>query len=181
MWFKLSLLVLNCILMAVLNFGGGGPRQGSYSSNYTSNAFTPGWNPTGFNQTTAVSLKLTNVSEGDFGISGPGGTVFAFLTAITLAMFSCLGADLVAMTAGEAKNPWKDVPATMSFVYLVPLSIYPFVMLAAGSNVNYADPNLPRIWVRGSGATKSPFVIAAEQSSLHALPKVLNAFFILSA
>ena len=181
MWFKLSLLVLCCILMVVLNFGGGGPRQGSYASNYTSNAFTPGWNPIGYDQTAATPLKLSNVPESKFGISGPGGTVFAFLTAITMAMFSCLGADLVAMTAGEAKNPWKDVPAAMSFVYLVPLSIYPFAMFAAGSTVNYADPNLQRVWARGKGATKSPFVIAAESSSLHALPKVLNAFFILSA
>jgi amino acid transporter len=96
-------------------------------------------------------------------------------------MFSCFGADLVAMTAGEAKNPWKDVPITMSFVYIVPLSIYPFTMLAAGSNVNYADPKLSKIWARGGGATRSPFVIAAEGSSLQALPKALNALFILSA
>lgn len=181
MWFKLSLLVLVCVLMIVLNLGGGGPRQGSYSTNYTSNAFSPGWNPTGFEETTASSLKLTGVSDNDFGISGPGGKLFAFITSVTLAMFSCLGADQVAMTAGESKNPWKDVPVTMSFVYLVPLSIYPFAMIAAGANVNYADPNLPKIWASGGGATKSPFVIAAEQSSLHALPRVLNAFFIVSA
>jgi amino acid transporter len=85
------------------------------------------------------------------------------------------------MTVGEAKNPWKDVPITMSFVYIVPLSIYPFAMLAAGANVNYADPQLPKIWARGGYATKSAFVIAAEESSLHALPKVLNGLFIISA
>lgn len=84
------------------------------------------------------------------------------------------------MTAGEAKQPWKDVPATMSFVYLVPLTIYPFAMLAGGANVNYAHPDLPKIWARSETA-KSIFVIAAEESSLHALPKVLNAFFIVSA
>jgi amino acid transporter len=102
-------------------------------------------------------------------------------TSITLAMFSCYGADLVAMTAGEARNPWKDVPITMSFVYIVPLSIYPFAMLAAGSNVNYADPRLAKIWARGGSVTRSPFVIAAEESSLQALPKALNGLFILSA
>ncbi len=167
--------------MVVLNFGGGGHRQPSYSTNYTSNAFTTGWNPTGFQQTGASSLKLAHVHEAQFGISGGGGTLFAFLTSITLAMFSCLGADLVAMTAGEAKNPWKDVPVTMSFVYLVPLAMYPFVMFSVGANLNYADPNLAQNWIRANGATVSPFVIAAEQSSLHALPRCLNAFFILSA
>lgn len=85
------------------------------------------------------------------------------------------------MTAGEAKHPWKDIPITMSFVYLVPLSLYPFVMFAGGANVNYADPDLPKIWRTPGGITKSPFIIAAENSSLHALPKVLCAFFIISA
>lgn len=96
-------------------------------------------------------------------------------------MFSCLGTDLVAMTAGEAKHPWKDIPITMSFVYLVPLSMYPFAMFAAGANVNYANPNLSKIWTRGNIAARSPFVLAAEESSLQALPKVLNGLFIVSA
>src|SRR4051812_11942256 len=95
-----------------------------------------------------------------------------------MAMFSCLGTDLVAMTAGEAKNPWKDIPITMSFVYLVPLSIYPFAMFAAGANINYANPNLSKIWARDNRAARSPFVLAAEASSVHALPKVLNVLFI---
>ncbi|KAF1833515.1 hypothetical protein BDW02DRAFT_569955 [Decorospora gaudefroyi] len=181
MWFKVSLLVLVCVMMVVLNFGGGGPRQGSYSANYTISGFTPDWKPIGRNTTNSSSLEFTGVSDEKFGISGPGGTLFAFITSITLAMFSCTGADLVAMTAGEAKNPWKDIPITMSFVYVVPLSIYPFAMLAAGANVNYADPNLSKTWRRSGGPTKSAFVIAAEGSSLHGLPKVLNAFFIVSA
>jgi len=65
-------------------------------------------------------------------------------TAVTLAMFSVKGGEIVAMTAGEAKDPWRDVPLAMSFVYIVPLSLYPLTLLAAGANVNYADPGLPR-------------------------------------
>ncbi|RMZ66987.1 Amino acid polyamine transporter I [Pyrenophora seminiperda CCB06] len=69
----------------------------------------------------------------------------------------------------------------MSFVYLVPLGIYPFAMFAAGANINYANPNLSKLWARGNNSARSPFIIAAEESSLQALPKVLNALFILSA
>lgn len=88
----------------------------------------------------------------------------------------------MAMTAGEAKDPWRDVPVAMSFVYIVPLSLYPLMLLSAGANVNYADPNLPRLWAVSDGRTAlSPFVIAAQTSSLHGLPKVLNMFFIISA
>lgn len=89
---------------------------------------------------------------------------------------------MVALTAGESKQPWKDVPVVMSFVYLVPLSLYPLVLLSAASNVNYADPSLSKIWSRGNGVlSQSPFVIAVQESSLHGLPKALNLFFIISA
>jgi amino acid transporter len=97
-------------------------------------------------------------------------------------MFSCKGGEIIAMTAGEAKDPWRDIPLTMSFVYIVPLSLYPLTLLSAGANVNYADPNLPRLWARGkAGMALSPFVIAAQSSALHGLPKALNLFFIISA
>ncbi|KAI2488551.1 Amino acid transporter [Pyrenophora tritici-repentis] len=169
-------------MMVILNFGGGGRKiQGNYSDNYTKNAFTPGFKPNGYDSLGSIPLRLRGVSEDSFGISGPGGTVFAFITSITLAMFSCLGTDLVAMTAGEAKHPWKDIPITMSFVYLVPLTMYPFAMFAAGANVNYANPNLSKMWAKSNISTRSPFIVAAEESSLTALPKVLNAFFIVSA
>ncbi|KAK1919365.1 hypothetical protein P3342_009089 [Pyrenophora teres f. teres] len=37
------------------------------------------------------------------------------------------------------------------------------------------------MWAKGNISTRSPFIVAAEESSLTALPKVLNAFFIVSA
>jgi len=89
---------------------------------------------------------------------------------------------MVSITAGEAYRPFKDVPVAMSFVYIVPLSIYPFAMIAAGASVNYADPHLPKQWSRGNGPmAQSPFVIAVQNSSLHGLPRALNAFFVMSA
>ncbi|KAF2875146.1 amino acid permease-domain-containing protein [Massariosphaeria phaeospora] len=182
MWFKLSLFVLVCVMAVVINAGGGGPRQTSFRSNYTSHAFPPGWKPIGFDSTNEPRLFSTGVSDTQFGVAGPGGRLFAFLTAVSLAMFSCMGGEMVAMTAGEAKEPWRDIPISMSFVYVIPLSLYPFVMMAGGANVNYADPHLYKMWARGTGdLSLSPFVIAAQSSSLHALPRVLNVFFIISA
>ncbi|KAF2112752.1 amino acid permease-domain-containing protein [Lophiotrema nucula] len=185
MWFKLCLLVLVCILMIVVNTGAVGPRTESYKANYTSHAFTPGWKPTGYANVTESSLSISGVSDGHFGLDGSGGRFFAFLTAVTLSMFSCMGGDYMAVTAGEAKNPYKDVPAAMSFVYLVPLSSYPLAMMAASANVNYADENLAKIYSRGGGPygphPLSPFVIAVQSTSLHGLPKALNLFFIISS
>ncbi|KAF2184605.1 hypothetical protein K469DRAFT_739270 [Zopfia rhizophila CBS 207.26] len=170
-WFKLNLFVLVCVLMLVINVG-----------DYTSHAFTPGWKPTGFDSAITPVLRSTGVDDAHFGIAGSGGRFFAFLTAATSAMFSCKGGEIVAMTAGNAKHPWKDVPLAMSFVYIVPLSLYPLILLSAGANVNYADPNLPRLWARGKGGMAlPPFVIAAQSSALRGLPKALNPFFIISA
>jgi amino acid permease len=102
--------------------------------------------------------------------------------AVTTAMFSCTGGEMVAMAAGEAKDPWQDIPIVMSFVYLVPLSLYPITMLSAGANINYANPNLPLMWAKVKGRESlSPFVIAVQETSLHGLPKALNLFFIISA
>ncbi|KAF2728706.1 hypothetical protein EJ04DRAFT_538260 [Polyplosphaeria fusca] len=171
MWFKICLLFLVCILMIVINAG-----------DITSHAFPPAFKPVGFKNTTETGLRLTGVDDNSFGIEGPGGQFFAFLTAVSLAMFSCCGGEMVTVTAGEAKNPWKDVPIVMSFVYLVPMVLYPFILLSAGANVNYADPYLAKTWARGDGPlAQSPFVIAVQSSSLHGLPWALNLFFIISA
>ncbi|KAF2657272.1 hypothetical protein K491DRAFT_677429 [Lophiostoma macrostomum CBS 122681] len=181
MWFKLLLFVLVCIFMLIINVGGGGPRTGPYNGNYTSNAFTPGFKPTGFDSTSTPFLRSSSVEDSQFGMGGAGGRLFAFLTALAFCMFSCMGGEMVAMTAGEAKAPYKDIPIVMSFVYVVPLSLYPLMMLSAGTNVNYADPDLPKLWSAGVGSIpKSPFVIAIEHSSLHGLPVALNLFFVIS-
>lgn len=79
MWFKLTLIVLVCILMLVINAGGGGPREGPYNRDYTTYGFTPGWRPIGFDSTEALPLRNTGVDDTIFGINGSGGTAFAFL------------------------------------------------------------------------------------------------------
>lgn len=79
MWFKLSLLALCCILMLVINAGGGGPRKGAYNDNYSTYGFTPGWKPTGYDTNIAVQLRNAGVEDTSFGIDGSGGVAFAFL------------------------------------------------------------------------------------------------------
>ncbi|CAI6334541.1 unnamed protein product [Periconia digitata] len=182
MVFKLCLFVLCCVLMIVVNAGGAGQRTGSYRGNYTTYAFPPGLKPARFNSTSNVSVHPSGVPDSDFGLPGSGGRLFGFLTSVTFAMFSCVGGEMTAMTAGESKEPWKDVPIVMSFVYLVPLTLYPFVLMSAAANVNYADPSLSGIWGAENGnITLSPFVVAVQTSALGGVSKSLNLFFIISA
>ncbi|KAL5438880.1 hypothetical protein PMIN05_005597 [Paraphaeosphaeria minitans] len=179
--FKLCLFVLVCILMLVINVGAVGRRIGSYRGNYTTMAFPPGFKPTGFNSTSNNFLHEKGVADTQFGIPGSGGRFFGFLTSVTLAMFSCFGGETIAMTAGEAKDAFRDVPVVMSFVYIVPLSLYPLVLISAGANVNYADPDLPVMWTQGSGGGLSPFVVAVQTSAIVGVAKALHFFFIISA
>lgn len=160
---------------------GVGPRSTPRYANFTTYGFTPGFKPVGFESVTHnPTLSLGGTDESDFGISKAGGQCFAFLTAVTLAMFSCMGGEIIIMTAGEAQEPWTDIPAVTSFVYAIPLSLYPLVLLSAGANVNYADPNLAKVW-GPANVYQSPFVTAVQHSSLHGLPYALNFFFVISA
>lgn len=180
--FKLCLFILVCTLMLVINAGAAGRRTGSYRGNYTTMAFPPGFKPAGFNATSNDLLYGKDVPDTQFGIPGSGGRVFGFLTSVTLAMFSCFGGETIAMTAGEAKDAFRDVPVVMSFVYIVPLSLYPLALISAGANVNYADPNLPITWAQGNlSRGLSPFVVAVQTSAIVGVAKALHLFFIISA
>ena len=103
-------------------------------------------------------------------------------TAVTFALFSCTAGEMIAMTAGEAKEPWKDVPVVISFVYIIQLCIIPFVLMSGAANVNYADPRLATVWGAGSGKmTLSPFIVAVQTSAIAGIAKALNVFFIITA
>lgn len=180
--FKLCLFILVCVLMLVINVGGAGERTGSYRGNYTTMAFPPGFKPTGFNDTLDALIRGSGVPDTQFGIPGASGRLFGFLTSVSFAMFSCYGGEIIAMTAGESKEPFKDVPVVMSFVYIVPLTLLPLALISAGANVNYTDDRLPVIWSPGSrSAHLSPFVVAVETSALSGVAKALHLFFIISA
>lgn len=181
MWFKLCLIVLVCILMLVVNVGGGGPRASSFHANYTEHGFPPGFKPTGFNGTSLnTTLQTSGTDDAHFGIPGSGGVFVAFLNSVTIAIFACMGGDLVIMTAGEAADPWNDLPAVTSFVYLIPLFLYPIATFTAGANVNYGDPYLSHPWGKTSESL-SPFIIAVRTTSLHGLYYALNFFFMICA
>ncbi|PVI08350.1 hypothetical protein DM02DRAFT_621234 [Periconia macrospinosa] len=171
MIFKLCLFVLVCIIMIIINVG-----------DYTSYAFPPGWMPGGYKTTSNQFTRHTGVPDTEFGLSGGGGRLFGLVTAVTFALFSCTAGEMIAMTAGEAKEPWKDVPVVISFVYLIQLGIIPFVLMSGAANVNYADPSLATVWGAGSGKmTVSPFVVALQTTAIAGASKAFNFFFIISA
>lgn len=178
-WFKLLLITGLCILMVAINLGVGGVRTGSAVGNYSENALPPYFNPAGFNETKST----LGPSDGNksLGISGSPGQFLAVWTSVTLAMFACMGGDIVVVTAGEAKRPRKDLPPATRFMYWVPLSLYFFASLCVGFNINFADPDLFRAYsLSNTNTSHSPFIIVVKSTAIKVLPNFLNACFLIS-
>ncbi|OCL08475.1 hypothetical protein AOQ84DRAFT_439560 [Glonium stellatum] len=178
-WFKLLLIIGLCVLMVAINLGVGGARTGSAVGNYSENALPPYFNPAGFNDTkSAVGLSDGNES---LGISGSSGRFLAVWTSVTLAMFACMGGDIVVVTAGEAKRPRNDLPPATRFMYWVPLSLYFIASLCVGFNINFADPDLFRAYsLKNTNSSHSPFIIVVKSTAIKILPNILNACFLIS-
>ena len=102
--FKLLLVVLLFVLCICIVFGAGGPSMAGpegqlleINSNFTRYGVTPGFRPDGFRSLTEWAIDTRNGTLAhEYGIPGShGGRLFAILTAIALAMFSCMGGDQV--------------------------------------------------------------------------------------
>ncbi|KAK4702354.1 hypothetical protein P7C70_g3871, partial [Phenoliferia sp. Uapishka_3] len=124
---------------------------------------------------------------------------FKFGQHTDIAMFrqSYLGTEIVALTAGEAANPRRNVPKAIRRVFyrilvfygqfcegalatdciLTSMILQVFGVLMIGMLVSPTDPSL----LHGSGAAKSPWVIAITNAGIKGLPSVINTVVLLSA
>ncbi|KAI9751513.1 MAG: Cationic amino acid transporter 2 [Lichina confinis] len=181
-WFKFVLIIGLCVLMIVIKAGVGRrssePETQGYANGKHSITRCLRWY--GF------TSKDDNLSCGRFttDISGDGGRFLSIWTSLTLAMFSCWGADSVLVTAGEAASPRRDLPQAARFMYLVPVGLYILMTFLLGFNINFLDPGLLRPWIeltQPTAATTSPFIIVVKRAGIETLPSVLNACFLVSA
>lgn len=82
------------------------------------------------------------------------------------------GTEIVALAAGEAENPRKNVPKAINTVFYRILIFYVGGMIVIGLLVPYTSPDL----LGGTGdATSSPFVIAINFAGISILPDITNA------
>jgi len=112
------------------------------------------------------------------GISGAEGRFLGFWAVLTQAAFSYLGTEIVAIAAGEAKNPRRNLPRAIRRVYIRILLFYIGGVAVIGLLVpsNHPDLNL-----ESGTAAASPFVIAIKRSGIKALPGLINACLLSSA
>jgi len=112
------------------------------------------------------------------GISGAWGRFLGLWAVMTQAAFSFIGTEIVAIAAGEAKNPRRNLPKAIRRVYIRILLFYIGGVFIIGLLVPSNDPNLGL----GKGtAAASPFVIAIKRSGIKVLPHIINGCLLTSA
>ncbi|EGG06395.1 uncharacterized protein MELLADRAFT_36184 [Melampsora larici-populina 98AG31] len=112
------------------------------------------------------------------GIQGVTGRFLGFWSALIQATFSCIGTEITAITAGEAKNPKKTLPSAIRKVAIRILMFYVMGTFVIGLIVSSDDP---RLNLNSHNAASSPFVIAIHDSGIKALPSIINAALLTAA
>ncbi|WVF69298.1 hypothetical protein IAT40_004074 [Kwoniella sp. CBS 6097] len=112
------------------------------------------------------------------GISGTLGRFLGFWAVLTQAAFSYIGTEIVAIAAGEAKNPRRNLPRAIKKVYIRILVFYLGGTFIIGLLVPSNDKGLA---LNSGTALASPFVIAIRRAGIPALPSIINACLLTSA
>ncbi|KAI5120929.1 hypothetical protein M0805_002909 [Coniferiporia weirii] len=112
------------------------------------------------------------------GIEGAKGRFLGWWAVMTQAAFSYSGTEIVAIAAGEAKNPRRNILKAIRRVYIRVLLFYLGGTFVIGTLVASNNPDLN---LSSSTAAKSPFVIAIKAAGIKGLPHVINAALLTSA
>ncbi|KZT06916.1 amino acid permease [Laetiporus sulphureus 93-53] len=112
------------------------------------------------------------------GIAGNKGRFLGWWAVMTQAAFSFIGTEIVAIAAGEAKNPRRNLPKAIRRVYVRILLFYIGGVIIIGLLV---PSNNEYLSLSSSTAAKSPFVIAIKTAGIKGLPSVINAALLTSA
>lgn len=110
--------------------------------------------------------------------TGSWGRFLGFWAVMTNAVYSFAGVESLAMAAAETKNPRHNIPKACKRVFARLTIFYLAAVLIVGMLVSSGDERLS-----GDAATaaQSPFVIAAGDAGIKAIPSIVNAVCLTSA
>ncbi|KZF19661.1 hypothetical protein L228DRAFT_254282 [Xylona heveae TC161] len=118
----------------------------------------------------------------EYKSKGDLGRFLGLFSTLVNAAFSYGGVEMVAVAAGEAENPRKNIPKAVRRVFWRILFFYVLGSLAIGVLVPYNDAKLLGAQAAGApGAARSPWVIAIYRSGIKVLPSIINAVILTSA
>ena len=113
---------------------------------------------------------------------GATGRFTGLWSTLVNAAFAYGGVEMVAVAAGEAENPRKNIPKAVRRVFWRILFFYVLGSLAIGVLIPYNDDRLLSARKNGEpGAAQSPWVIAIYRAGIPALPSIINAVILTSA
>lgn len=112
------------------------------------------------------------------GIPGATGRFVGWWSVVSQAAFSFIGTEIVAIAAGEAKNPRRSIPKAIRGVYIRILLFYVLGVTIIGLLV---PSNSEGLNLTERTAAASPFVIAIRKAGIKGLPSLINACLLTSA
>lgn len=112
------------------------------------------------------------------GIPGSLGKFLAIWSTFINGAFSYSGAELIAVTAGEAKDPRRNIPRALKKVLVRLVVLYCGSIFIIGVLVPYNSPDLVSASESASTAAASPFVIFIQNAHIRALPDIINAIIL---
>ncbi|RDL39218.1 putative proline-specific permease put4 [Venustampulla echinocandica] len=114
--------------------------------------------------------------------TGDAGRFLGLFSVLVNAAFSYGGVELVAVAAGEAENPRKNIPKAVRRVFWRILFFYILGSLAIGVLVSSKDEHLLKAQKDdAAGAAQSPWVIGIQNAGIPVLPSIINAVILTSA
>ncbi|KAH0556158.1 hypothetical protein GP486_005911 [Trichoglossum hirsutum] len=128
-----------------------------------------------------------SISRSAFGhpytFSGDKGRLLGIWSAMTNAIFSYIGMDIVAATAAENKNQGNSESIKMATrkISLRIILLYFFAIMTASFAVAYDDSHLLADNHGLKSGASSPFMIAIFNAGIPVMPHLLNTFFIFSS
>lgn len=155
-------LILMLFCFTFITMVGGNPQHDAYGFRY--------WQEPG-----AFAEYVTTGSLGKFE---------GFLAALWKAAFTIVGPEYIAMMAGEASHPRKNLKRAFKTIYLRFGLFFIGGALACGIVIPYDDPTLIGILGGDSAASgtaaSSPYVIAMQNLGIGVLPHLTNALLVTS-
>lgn len=150
------IMIIGLLIMSLILMCGGGPNHEVLGFRY--------WQDPGATK--------------EFIVEGAGGRFTAFLYVWVFSGFSFyFGPELIVFTAGEMRNPRRNLPSASRRFFVRLVVFYVLSALAIGVICNSNSQGL----TSGGGANASPWVIAIRNAGITALPSIINAGILTSA
>lgn len=111
------------------------------------------------------------------GIEGVLGRFLGFFSGLTIAAFSSIGTEMLALVAAETRNPRKVIPQALKSTWI---RVVLFYFLGAFC-VSLVVPSDEDRLGSSSTASASPYVIAIQNAGIKVLPHIINACILTSA